>query len=176
MKSNVFQKPYKHWPRPLRWGLEATLALVLFLLLSQWVSRHMLASDSSAPQARLPALGSDPVMLQWPASSARTLVYFFAPWCGVCRISMPGLNLIPASDDLQVYAVALDYDSVDQIEDFVDDIGFTGKVLLGNTTLKEQFRIQGYPSYYVLDQDGKILHRDQGLSTPPGLWLRTRNL
>lgn len=176
MKHSVFRKPYKHWPGLWRWSLEITVAVMAFLLLSQWVSRHMLDSDSTAPEAHLPTLSGSPVVLQWPSQSSRTLVYFFAPWCGVCKISMPGLNLIPATDTLQVYAIALDYDSASQVQDFVDDIGFNGDVLQGNATLKEQFQIQGYPSYYVLDQNGTILHRDQGLSTPPGLWLRTRHL
>jgi len=175
MSSNVFQKPYKTWPRTLRWPLEASVIVVVFVLLSSWLSRHMLETQSAAPVARLTSLTGSTIDLDWSGQpSSDTLLYFFAPWCGICRISMPGLGLIPR-DNLQVYAVALDYDSPDQVKTFVREVGFEGEVLLGNPTLRDQFQIQGYPSYYVIDPNGNIQHRDQGFSTPPGLWLRTQS-
>jgi thiol-disulfide isomerase/thioredoxin len=102
-------------------------------------------------------------------------VYFFAPWCSVCRISMPGLNLLEADDDaLTVIAVALDWESVEEVETFITDSGFNGPVLLGHAQTGRDYQISGYPSYYIISQDGQIEHADRGLSTPPGLWLRSR--
>ena len=188
MSSNVFQKlsdayqsrPYPQWPRRVRWPLETALFIMLFVLASSWVSRHMLETDKAAPSVHLSSLKGDTVHLDWNSSqplsgnsSSPTLLYFFAPWCGICRISMPGLDLIPTQDVL-IYAIALDFNTQDEVQQFVNEVGFEGTVLLGSDSLRDQFKIQGYPSYYVIDQHGVIRHRDQGLSTPPGLWLRTR--
>ncbi|WP_133245653.1 TlpA family protein disulfide reductase [Pelagibaculum spongiae] len=141
------------------------------------MSRNMLDSGVQIPAQQLPNLSGELVELQWPSESKRTLVYFFAPWCTFCKVSMPGLNfLLPDSDQaakkLNVIAIGLDYQSQEEVQTFIDGTGFTGQVLLGNRQLAQQFQVQVYPSYYILDQNGVVLRRDQGLSTPPGLWLR----
>ena len=176
MSSNVFQRlydAYKHWPRRARWPLEWMFFVILFVLASGWVSRHMLDTQTPAPVAEFTSLSGTPIRLDWQNEEPH-LIYFFAPWCGICRISMPGLNLIP-TDDIQIYAVALDFETQAEVEQFVADVGYEGAVLLGDSHIRNKFQIRGYPSYYVI-QKGQIQHRDQGLSTPPGLWLRTRGL
>ncbi|MCD8522045.1 MAG: TlpA family protein disulfide reductase [Saccharospirillaceae bacterium] len=165
----------------LRRGAELLVFLLLFIILSHWLSRHMLDAGSSAPSTTLPALNNPDATLQstptgrliWPAEHERTLVYFFAPWCSICRVSMPGLNLL-GHDDLRIVAVALDWETREEVEAFVSSVGFSGEVLLGNDTTAQQYQVQGYPSYYVMDRQGRIQHQDRGLSTPPGLWLRTQ--
>ncbi|MBU2040281.1 MAG: redoxin domain-containing protein [Gammaproteobacteria bacterium] len=194
MSSNDSPKPSESSPRSarskwLRRAAELLLFVLLFSALSHWLSRHMLDAGSYAPSLRLPVLqGNQPDAanssqnpgnhrtsgdLNWPAAHPRTLVYFFAPWCSICRVSMPGLNLL-GSEDLRVVAVALDWETRQEVETFIHSVGFTGEVLLGNKNTAEQYQVQGYPSYYVMDNNGEILHQDRGLSTPPGLWLRTQ--
>ena len=70
--------------------------------------------------------------------------------------------------------VALDWETREEVEAFVSSVRFRGEVLLGDATTAQQYQVQGYPSYYVMDSNGRILHQDRGLSTPPGLWLRTQ--
>lgn len=174
---------------------EVVLFVLAFALLSQWLSRHLLADGTQLANLQLPrlannsvpgndsALTNDPALthnsasygqLQWPAEHDKTLIYFFAPWCGVCRVSMPGLNTLPDNQKVRVVAIALDYASHEEVARFIDEVGFKQEVLLGNAALRAQFNIQGYPSYYVADRDGRVIHQDRGLSTPPGLWLRTQ--
>ncbi len=173
MNRHGFRKRYNTLPNWQRWLLEGLVLIALFSALSSWASRHMLSDDDMAPPMQLTTLDGQPVFIDWSNQQQRTLLYFFAPWCGVCRISMPGLNLID-TNNLQVHAVALDYQDSQAVSDFINDVGFTGSVLMGNRQTQDQFKIQGYPSYYVVDSQGQVQHRDQGLSTPPGLWLRTR--
>jgi len=166
----------KHkWLRPI---IEWTAIAALFIGLSLYLSRNMLPPASVAPELRLPQLTTiDPTsanlsldVVQWQAAE-KTLVYFFAPWCGVCRASMPGLTLL-ASKDTQVVTVALDWKTTEEVSQFVDKVGFEGKVLLGTAATKTAFQIDAYPSYYVIDKNGQVLHKDRGFSTPPGMWLR----
>ena len=200
------QRSIRH--RSIRRRLTEVLLFVLaFALLSQWLSRHLLADGTQLANLQLPRLanssvpGNDPSLtndpgltnnpvlthnsaltynsvssgrLQWPAEHDKTLIYFFAPWCGVCRVSMPGLNTLPDNQTVRVVAIALDYASREEVARFIDEVGFKQEVLLGNAALRAQFNIQGYPSYYVADRDGRVIHQDRGLSTPPGLWLRTQ--
>ncbi len=85
---------------------------------------------------------------------------------------MPGLNLIP-QERARVIGIALDWDSAKQVEDFVASTGFKGEWYLGGTKIAEALKVTGYPSYYVVSGDGLVKRRDRGLTTPPGLWLRT---
>jgi thiol-disulfide isomerase/thioredoxin len=165
---------YQLLPGWQRYLLEAALIIGLLLLVMQWNSRHLLSSGTSAPVVERPLLSSAfaaPQTLDW-SQSPRTLVYFFAPWCGICRVSMPGLNTLN-SPDLRIVAIALDWQNTDEIEDFVEKTGFNHPVLLGQQEDAQKWNIKAYPTYYVINQSGEILHRDVGLSTPPGLWLRT---
>ena len=141
--------------------------------LSMYLAKDMLANEERAPLLSLPLLsqqGLSPATLQWQARD-KTLIYFFAPWCTVCSVSMPGLTLLPESE-AQVVAVALDWQSTEEVQQFIDRVGFEGTVLLGTDQVKSAYKIDAYPSYYVVDNKGNVIHRDRGFSTPPGLWLR----
>ena len=150
--------------------------ILLFILISVWLGRHMLDKGQMVAPLSLPSLNGELVNINWPSDQQRTLVYFFAPWCSVCHISMPGLNLFvdSQSNDLQIVAIALDYENSDEVRQTIQDSGFKGQVLLGNQQLARTFNITAYPSYYMLDQHGRILHSDRGLTTPVGVWLRAR--
>lgn len=175
MPSETTPPASRRWLRRLA---EAVVFIALFAAASLWLSRHMLQADSVAPPLLLPSLttsGNTPAQpVSWPSVHERTLIYFFAPWCQVCRVSMPGLNLLATDDQqLRVVAVALDWESEQEVAQFVERTGYSGEVLLGNSKTGAVWQISGYPSYYVVDRRGVILHADRGLSTPPGLWLRT---
>lgn len=174
MNSPASQKPSeRRWRRRLT---EAVIALLLLTAFSLWLSRDMLPRGITAPAETLPRLTSEQAtpngQLIWPSSADKTLVYFFAPWCAVCRVSMPSLNLL-SRDGVRVVAVALDWQSQEDVRDFIERSGYQGAVLLGNADVAQRWQIDAYPSYYVISRDGHVLHRDRGLSTPPGLLLRT---
>lgn len=172
------------WQRMLLDGVLVTLLLMLVLL---WNTRHLLDTHQPAPVLQGLLLATPPAAIPDQAAahaeaqqhyqvewhSPRTLVYFFAPWCNVCRVSMPELQWLP-SEGLQIVAVALDWQSGQEVAEMIRKTGFTGTVLLANSDIARSWQIRGYPTYYVVDQQGYIRHQDTGLTTPPGLWLRTR--
>jgi hypothetical protein len=49
-------------------------------------------------------------------------------------------------------------------------------VLAGDQETSAAFHVRGYPTYYVLDSQGRIAGRDMGLTTVAGLWIRTLGL
>lgn len=100
-----------------------------------------------------------------------TLLYFFAPWCKVCSFSIANLEYLD-SDTLNIVRIALDYSDAQAVYDFAQKNNISSQILLGNEGLKQQFKIQGYPTYYILDEKQKVLAKSYGYSTALGLKLR----
>ena len=106
------------------------------------------------------------------------MIYFFAPWCGVCAASSPQLRWFHRwrGDDVQVLLVGLDWSAPQELHDYAQRHELTMPVLIGDRATGAAYRIQGYPTYYVIDAEGRVARRDTGLSTVAGLWLRTVGL
>lgn len=103
------------------------------------------------------------------------LVYFFAPWCRICAASADNLVRLRRwrdVDEIEIVAVALDWQSADEVRAYVERHGLNVKVVLGGAEVARDWQIQAYPSYYVLDRRHRVLRRDIGYSTQIGLWLR----
>jgi peroxiredoxin len=152
------------------------LFAVIFNGFSLYQEQNLLASDQSivAPSLTLPRLTGE-LFEHSELAGKNTVVYFFAPWCRVCHLSIGNLENLyqDKNGDINVVAVALSYDSVNEITAFVKDKGLTFEVLLGTNELMQEYKINGFPSYYVLDQQGRITAKSQGYSTELGLRLRT---
>ncbi len=102
------------------------------------------------------------------------VVYFFAPWCGVCRHSISNLDKQVLDGSIRwATAIALDYGSVQEVSEFVASTGIGLPVLLGSDVTARDWEIRGFPTYFVIDADGNISSRSVGYSTAIGLRLRT---
>ena len=75
-------------------------------------------------------------------------------------------------EDLEIVAVALDWQSAEEVREYVERHDLNVKVVLGSREVTRDWQIQAYPSYYVLDDRHRVLRRDIGYSTQLGLWLR----
>ena len=155
--------------RIIRWGGEFLLLALVVVGIMFWQERNLLASESASPNFQLPSLTTNvPEPLYQPGE--RTLVYFFAPWCSICRVSMGNLNTLDG--DYQVKAVALSYQSVDEVAEFIEDLDVTAPVLLGHDDVMRRFNISAFPTYYVIDEQGLIASKSMGYSSEIGLKLR----
>lgn len=155
--------------------LNAGLMIVVFLVASAWVSRNMLPTDGQvAPELRGVTLAGEPYNLA-DLSDRPALVYFFAPWCKICAASSDNLTRLRRwrdTDDLEIVAVALDWGLAREVREYVDRHELKVTVVLGDVNVSRQWQIQAFPSYYVLDDQHRIVRRDVGYSTQLGLWLR----
>jgi len=160
---------------PVRWRrllLELLLAVGLFIAIDQWMSRNLLESQQAAPVSVLPTLSGGTARL--PETGGNTLVYFFAPWCTVCHLSIGNLvDLAAQQPELNIQLVALDYGTVDEVRAFIAEKALPFPVLLGNATTFRQWQISGYPTYYMVGEAGNIRARSMGYSTQAGLWVRS---
>jgi len=102
----------------------------------------------------------------------KTIVYFFAPWCTICKISMPNLQNKVTDGSLNAIGIALDFDNSKQVKKFTNDLDITFPVLLGNHQIRQNYQIEAYPTYYVIDENLKLSARSMGYSTELGLTIR----
>jgi thiol-disulfide isomerase/thioredoxin len=157
--------------RWLRRIVELLLFAALFYGVVLWQSRNMLPSDGSErmPSLQLPTLDGG-VATVAPDPQRETLMYFFAPWCGVCRATIGHLDAVDP-DRTQLVVIALDYPDRAAVAAFVADTGITARVHLGSAETRDLFRVQAYPSYYRLDSEFRVVGRAMGALTAVGLHL-----
>jgi thiol-disulfide isomerase/thioredoxin len=106
------------------------------------------------------------------AENKPTLVYIFAPWCSICRISINNLDSLDP-DKVNVVRIGVDYQNVEALSQFVDEVGVKGDVLIGNRQTMLDFKVTAFPSIYILQPDGSVVGRSVGYTTSLGLKLRT---
>lgn len=138
-------------------------------------NRNLLEDDGSIQISAQNFIQLNGDMYSLEQSDRKTLMYFFAPWCTVCKISIGNLDVVD-TEEFNVVRVALDYQSVEEIHAFAEEAGVQGIVLLGGDQHKKRFNISGYPTYYILNENLQVIKRDMGYSTSLGLKLRTETL
>jgi len=156
----------------LRWLGELLVAALLFSAVLWWQGRDMLPGDGSVriPELRLPSLDGRMTRLA-PDPARHTLVYFFAPWCGICRATIGHLDAVNP-ETTQLLVIALDYRDREAVRDFVARTGVKAPVYLGSAQTRHLFQVQAYPTYYVLDTHFRVVSRAMGAMTALTLHLR----
>ncbi|WNC70477.1 TlpA disulfide reductase family protein [Thalassotalea psychrophila] len=162
-------------------GFIAQLLIIVLVvnLVSMVRETSMLSSwhEDTAPNFELTTLSGENayIYLSKQGLEHNTIVYFFAPWCAICRVSIHNLqNIYERDNNVSIVAVALDFVDKEEVAAFSEDLNLSFPILFGNEEVKQSYQVSAYPSYYVLDQLGKIEHRSMGYSTELGLFLRSR--
>ena len=162
-----------------RFALEALVFVVIVAGIQAWRARDLLPADerTAAPAFELTDLEGR----TWRSTDLAgrpAVIYFFAPWCAVCAASSPQLRWFHRwrGDHVQVILIGLDYGSPSEVREYARRHSLAMPVLFGTPATGAAFRISGYPTYYVIDRQGRIARRDVGLSTIAGLWIRTLGL
>lgn len=156
-------------------ALQLLLFAIIFNAVSFWRESSLLPADGDyqAPTLSLPRLNGEMFDHNQLAGN-KTIIYFFAPWCTVCHLSIHNLESFYQDEkgDVNVVGIALSYDSRNEVDEFVKDKALSFPILMGTNELMTEYKINGFPSYYVLDEQGRIAAKSQGYSTEMGLRLR----
>jgi len=145
--------------------------LAIFAGVHAWQTRH-LPLDEPAPVTTLVELESGtPRSVVVPGQVG--IVYFFAPWCRVCRVSISNLDSL-VTDGRVAWGsvVALDYSDAGEVRDFIKRTGVSLPVLMGTSTTAVDWSVRAFPTYYVIDAAGQIQARSVGYSTWLGMLMR----
>jgi len=175
---NAFKKLVKY-VKGHKWAslLFEALVIVLVLVLFSWYqNRGTLAADGAmAPDFTLQSVDGKTYQLS-ALKGKKVLIYFFAPWCSICHMSGGNLNDLRAArtdEELEILVVGLSYEFPAEIQDFANELQLTMPVLYGEEQLMQDYKIKGFPTYFVIDEEGKVIHRSVGYSTEIGMRLRT---
>lgn len=155
----------------MRWSKQIVLLLILLAGLDWWQSRTLRKGElpASLRATIFETLDGQPE-LSW-SPHRYTILYVFAPWCGVCRWSATNLNGLLVRN-LHVVSLVLSYEGAEDVKNFVRDTGLKTPVLMGTTGQGEDLGIQSYPSYLLIDPDGKVVRAWTGYTTTLGLYIK----
>jgi thiol-disulfide isomerase/thioredoxin len=149
---------------------DMAIFIAMIAAITAWQSRHLLDSDTAVEldNIRLVELSGGTESLL--TGEKQTLLYFFAPWCTICSLSIGNLDYLN-SENINIVTVAMDYQSVEEVQLFVDEYEVQSLVLLGSQDLKNTFNITGYPTYYLINEQSQIISSSFGYSSALGLKL-----
>jgi len=160
--------------RQRKWFFHIVFFIVFFQVMFWWTARDLLETGQkiSLSSFRLSSLKGEKITMN--QGEKTTIVYFFAPWCRLCHISIDSIDKVYRSrlntnNEINVYYIALDYESIDEIKKFSKKHQLLAQVLLGTRKIKDSFHINAFPTYYLLDLQGEIKHRAVGLTTSWGI-------
>ncbi|MCU4674449.1 TlpA family protein disulfide reductase [Catenovulum sp. 2E275] len=162
------------------WAFQLLIIGFVYFLIQFWQSKNMLAVESELPENQflLQLVSSEQTeVVDLADQHSQTLLYFFAPWCQVCHLSIPNLvdlkqQLTHSGAKTKIVAIALDYSNKQSVKDFIDQHQVNFPVYYGDVGLRSLFKISVYPSYYLIDKNGLVTNRVTGYSSELGMRLR----
>ena len=159
--------------RWVRWGVDLAVMAGVVLAVMAWQTRHLPPAGTPAPDFRLRSLSGAPVRLS-DLRGKPVVLAFWAPWCGVCKQESSTLSAVRRSlgDRAHVLSVALDYPDEAAVQRFVQEQGADYPVLLGDEAVRAAFRVNQYPTLFVISPEGDIAQAAIGYTTQPGLLWR----
>ncbi|RWZ88571.1 MAG: TlpA family protein disulfide reductase [Hydrotalea sp. AMD] len=95
----------------------------------------------------------------------KVLVNLWATWCPPCRAEMPSLQTLYSSTDSSKVAfvfLSMDDDFSKAIQ-FMKDKRYTMPVYYPAQELPALFNVEGIPTTFIFDADGKIIHQQTGM-------------
>lgn len=98
------------------------------------------------------------------------LVHFWATWCKVCEFEHGSINQI--AQDYPVIGIASQSGSLADVSAYVAEHQLSFPVLVGNGSNAAQWGIVGYPSSFIVGEDGQIKFTEVGFTSEMGLRLR----
>lgn len=160
--------------RSVRWAVDVGLILLVFASVTLWQTREHLGGGEPLPSFSLTDLDGRVWNLA-DLKGKKTVISFWAPWCGVCRAESDNVSWLKETigEDVNVVSVALGYRDVGQVKRFVAENGVDYPVLLGNDRVQEAFGVQSFPTTYFVGEDGTIRRSVAAYTTRWGLRVRT---
>src|SRR5712671_6815041 len=121
-----------------------------------------------APEFALEGLDGKPLSLA-TARGKVVLLNFWATWCGPCRAEIPDLIALQQKykDQLQIIGLTVDDDDESTIKQVVADERINYPVAMASPEVRLQYGgIAALPTSFVLDAQGRVVQKHEGLRDP----------
>lgn len=155
-----------------RWAIDILILVLIFWAIGRYQSRHLLDDEFAAPAFRLPDLDGVPRALEDYRGKV-VVLQFFAPWCTVCSLESDNWARVQSwRPDVQVVAVALAWEDKASVLEFVGDDRGRYPVLLGTDAVQAAYKVEAFPTHYIIDAEGKVAWQGAGYTPTVGMLLR----
>lgn len=113
------------------------------------------------------------------------LIDFWGTWCPPCRAAMPSIQELHEKyekDGLAVLGLNFEFGPTPTPRSTCDN-GFTYQLLLKAETIARDDKVPGWPTFYILDREGKVVwsgmgfvpsHHEQMIKAIEANWARPR--
>ncbi|MDX2017131.1 MAG: TlpA disulfide reductase family protein [Planctomycetota bacterium] len=90
---------------------------------------------------------------------------FWGTWCPPCRAAMPKTQRLHErfkDQDVVVLGMNFERDPKANPRKFMDDNKYTFGLILKGETIASKYRVRGWPTFYVIDREGKVVFGEVG--------------
>jgi len=165
------------------WPSAYVTAALLWLSLSisaapQQPTIRFVRNPDPAPEFKLTTLESKPLSLAEYRGKV-ILLNFWATWCGPCQAEIPDLVELQKryKDQLQIIGLVVDDDDEAAIKKFMSDFGINYPVAQATDEIRIAYGgIPALPTSFVLDAQGRVLQKHEGLRDPALYEVEIRSL
>jgi peroxiredoxin len=161
------------------WQVVAIVVLGLFTILITWrvkrLEKSVLERTSAsamiskrAPEFTLPALSGDTVSLADYRGKKTVVVSYWASWCGPCKVELPELREFykrhhKDGANFEILAISIDEEKA-AAERYAAAEKLPFPVLFDpQSKTADAYSVEGIPTLFVINKDGKIVHAHAGL-------------
>ena len=152
--------------KKMRWIPLIPVLLLSWLAFPSFTTAQKAQPEKPAKEFSLKDLQSKKVSLS-DFRGKVVLLNFFATWCSPCRMEIPELVKIHQkykNKDFALLGISLDADAVPfMIQSFAKDMKITYPVLMGSPEIADGYQVTGVPVTVVINKEGKIHKRFDGL-------------
>ncbi|WP_370980968.1 protein disulfide oxidoreductase [Agaribacterium sp. ZY112] len=172
--SNPQDKHSSQLSRVFSWLKSAALYLALFIIVFQlldfWRARDL--PKEALPELRYQSIDGASLDVNAMSQESITVLYFWATWCGYCKVTSPAIERL--AKDVNVVSIAMASGSDEDLKRYQAKRDYSFVVVNDDSQAISQSWKVGVTPFIVMIKNGEVVEYTSGLSSYPGLWLRAK--
>lgn len=90
---------------------------------------------------------------------------FWATWCPPCKAEMPAIESLYAERRKDMHMLLVSYEDPNKVRAFLKEEAWENlPVYFPLSSIPKQLKAEALPTTFIIDSQGKILHRSKGMS------------
>ncbi|WP_375748718.1 protein disulfide oxidoreductase [Vibrio sp. HN007] len=156
-----------------KWLKELVSILIILTIVSIALDYYR---SFNMPKGNVPALITETldgqrVDLVEMSQEQPVILYFWATWCGPCKVVSPTVNQF--AENSNVVTIALSSGPDEKVERYLETKDYQFPVVNDiNGKISQRWNVQITPTIVIINK-GEIKSITTGITSPVGLWIRT---